>query len=67
LKRDIRRTIAIETSEREIRVKIPTDGMSPTAIRAFVDWLRMEVAARRSHLTGEVEFQYGVIDKILDD
>ena len=45
--------IAVETSEHEIRVKIPTDGMSPEAVRAFFDWLRMEATARRSHLTAE--------------
>jgi hypothetical protein len=45
--------IAVETSEHEIRVKIPIDGMSPEAVRAFLDWLRMEATARRSHLTDE--------------
>ena len=52
-KEDIHKVIAVETSDHEIRVKIPTDGMSPEAVRAFLDWLRVEAVARRSHLTDE--------------
>jgi hypothetical protein len=43
--------IAVETSENAIRVSIPTDGMPPEAVNAFVDWLRVETAAWRSRLT----------------
>jgi len=43
--------IAVETSEKAIRVSIPTDGMPAEAVRAFVDWLRVETIARRSRLT----------------
>jgi hypothetical protein len=43
--------IAVEADNKEIRVNIPTEGMSAEAIRAFVDWLRVEAAARRGHLT----------------
>lgn len=42
--------IAIETTEHEIRVKIPTSGMSAEAIRTFLDWLRVEAVARQSRL-----------------
>ena len=49
--------IAVETNEHEIRVKIPTDGMSPEAVRAFLEWLRVEAAARRSRLTGEAAWK----------
>ena len=45
--------IAVEANNNEIRVKIPTDGMSPEAVRAFLDWLRLEAAARRSRLTDD--------------
>ncbi|MEY2466846.1 MAG: hypothetical protein QOD03_1367 [Verrucomicrobiota bacterium] len=45
--------IAVETNDHEIRVNISTDGMSPEAVRAFVNWLRVEAAARRSHLTDD--------------
>ncbi len=38
--------IAVETNDHEIRVNIPTDGMSPEAVRAFLDWLRVEATAR---------------------
>lgn len=43
--------IAVETSDKAIRVSIPTDGMPAEAVSAFVDWLRVEAAARRSRLT----------------
>jgi signal transduction histidine kinase len=48
--RDIHTMIAVETSEKAIRVSIPTDGMPTEAVNAFVNWLRVEAAARRSHL-----------------
>jgi hypothetical protein len=50
-RRDIQFMIAVETSEKTIRVSIPTDGMPAEAVNAFVDWLRVEAAARRSRLT----------------
>jgi hypothetical protein len=43
--------IAVETNDHEIRVNIPTDGMPAEAVRAFLDWLRVEAAARSSRLT----------------
>jgi hypothetical protein len=49
--------IAIETNDREIRVNIPTAGMSAEAIRAFLDWLRVEAAARRSRLTEDAAWK----------
>jgi hypothetical protein len=45
--------IGVESNDREIRVNIPTDGMSPESVRAFLDWLRVEAAARRSRLTDD--------------
>jgi hypothetical protein len=49
--------IAVETSDHEIRVNIPTEGMSTESVRAFLDWLRVEAAARRSRLTDEVAWK----------
>ena len=49
--RDIHTMIAVETSEKAIRVSIPTDGMPTEAVNAFVNWLRVEAAARHSRLT----------------
>ena len=54
---DIRRVIAVETSEKAIHVSIPTDGMPAEAVNAFVDWLRVEAAARRSRLTGDTAWK----------
>ena len=45
--------IAVQADHREIRVNIPTEGMSADAVRAFLNWLRVEAAARRSRLTDE--------------
>ena len=45
--------IAVEANDHEIRVNIPTDGMSAEAVRDFVDWLRVEAVARRSRLTDD--------------
>lgn len=45
--------IAVQADENEIRVNIPTKGMSADAVRAFLEWLRLEAAARRSQLTDE--------------
>lgn len=49
--------IAVEASDREIRVNIPTDGMSAEAVRAFLDWLWVEEAARRSRLTDDAAWK----------
>jgi hypothetical protein len=49
--------IAVETNDHEIRVNIPTDGMSAEAVRAFLDWLRVEAAARRSRLTDDAAWK----------
>ena len=49
--------IAVETSDHEIRVSIPTNEMSAEAVRAFLDWLRVEVTARRSHLTDDAAWK----------
>jgi len=49
--------IAVETSEKTIRVTIPTDGMPAGAVNAFVDWLRLETAARRSRLTEDAAWK----------
>ena len=45
--------IAVQADDREIRVNIPTEGMSVDAVRAFSNWLRVEAVARRSRLTDE--------------
>lgn len=50
-RRDIQSMIAVETSDKAIRVSIPTDGMPAEAVNAFVNWLRVEAAARHSRLT----------------
>jgi hypothetical protein len=49
--------IAVETNDHEIRVNIPTDGMPAEAVRAFLDWLRVEAAARRSRLTDDAAWK----------
>lgn len=43
--------ITVEANQDEIRVHIPTRDMPAEATNAFVDWLRVETAARRSRLT----------------
>ena len=45
--------IAVVADENEIRVNIPTAGMTAETVRTFVDWLRLEATARRSRLTDE--------------
>jgi hypothetical protein len=49
--------IAVETNDHEIRVNIPTAGMSAEAVRAFLDWLRVEAAARCSRLTDDAAWK----------
>jgi hypothetical protein len=43
--------ITVEANQDEIRVRIPTRDMPADATHVFVDWLRVEAAARRSRLT----------------
>lgn len=45
--------VSVETVKDEIRVSIPTNGMSHGAVSALVGWLRAEVVARQSRLTDE--------------
>jgi hypothetical protein len=49
--------IAVQADDREIRVNIATEGMSAEAVRAFLNWLRVEAAARRSRLTDETAWK----------
>lgn len=49
--------IAVQADEHEIRVNISTEGMSPEAVRAFLNWLRVEAAARRSRLTDQAAWK----------
>jgi hypothetical protein len=49
--------IAVEADKNQIRVNIPTEGMSAEAVRAFLDWLRVEAAARRSQLTDDTAWK----------
>lgn len=43
--------ITVEANQDEIRVRIPTRDMPAAAANLFVDWLRVEAAARRSQMT----------------
>lgn len=43
--------VAVEADRNQIRVTIPTEGMSPEDVSAFVAWLRLESTARRSKLS----------------
>jgi hypothetical protein len=49
--------IAVETNDHEIHVSMPTDGMPAAAVRAFLDWLRVEASARRSRLTDDAAWK----------
>ncbi len=49
--------ISVETKKDGIVVSIPTQGMSVTAVNAFVNWLRVEATARRSSMTTEAAWQ----------
>jgi hypothetical protein len=49
--------VAVEADKHEIRVSIPTAGMTPEAVSAFVSWLRLESAVRRSQLTPQAAWQ----------
>lgn len=41
----------METINTDVRVTIPKDAVPPRQLNAFVDWLRLEEMAQRSHLT----------------
>ena len=43
--------ITVEATDAGMRVTIPTDDVPPERVNSFVDWLRLESAARRSRLT----------------
>jgi len=49
--------VSVETVKDEIRVSIPTNGMSQDAVSSLVGWLRAEVVARQSSLTEEKAWQ----------
>ena len=49
--------VAVEADKHEIRVSIPTAGMTPEAVSACVSWLRLESAVRRSQLTRQAAWQ----------
>jgi hypothetical protein len=40
--------VSVETVKDEIRVSIPTNGMSHSAVSALVGWLRAEVVGRHA-------------------
>ena len=43
--------ITVEKTETDVRVTIPKNAMPPKQLNAFLDWLRLEEIAQRSHLT----------------
>ena len=49
--------VAVEADKHEIRVSIPTAGMTPEDVSAFVSWLRLESVVRRSKLTPATAWQ----------
>ena len=49
--------VAVHADKHEIRVSIPTEGMSAEEVSAFVAWLRVEGIIRRSRLTAEAAWQ----------
>ncbi len=49
--------IAVEAKKDGIVVSIPTQGMAAEAVNAFVNWLRVEAAARRSSLSKEAAWR----------
>jgi hypothetical protein len=49
--------VAVQADKNEIRVSIPTEGLSPESLTALPNWLRVEVAARRSRLTEAAAWQ----------
>lgn len=48
--------IQVETTDESVRVTIPKGEVPPDRLDSFLDWLRMEAAARQSTLAeGEAE------------
>jgi hypothetical protein len=45
--------VAVEADKNQVRVSIPTEGMTPEEVSAFVSWLRLEGTLRRSRMTAE--------------
>ncbi len=45
--------ITVETTDDGVRVTIPKGEVPPARLSSFLDWLRLEGAARRSVLTEE--------------
>jgi len=43
--------ITVEETERDLRVIIPKEAVSPQRLNAWLDWLRLEETAQRSQLT----------------
>lgn len=43
--------ISVETLDNAIRVTIPKGDVAPDRLNSLLDWLRLEIAARRSALT----------------
>lgn len=43
--------ITVETTDAGVRVTVPKDEVPPERLNAFLDWLRFESLALRSHLT----------------
>jgi len=45
--------ITVEKTQNDVRVTIPKDALPPSQLNAFLDWLRLEEIAQRSHLSDE--------------
>jgi hypothetical protein len=43
--------ITVETTDTDLRVTIPKSEVPPERVNSFVDWLRLEALAGRSHLS----------------
>ncbi len=43
--------ITVETTDGGLRVTIPSADIPPDRVDSFLDWLRLEAVARRSHLS----------------
>ena len=43
----------MEQTDKELRVTIPKDSVSPKRLNVFLDWLRLEEITIRSRLTQE--------------
>ncbi len=45
--------ITVEQTEKDLRVTIPKNAVSPKRLNAFLNWLRLEEIAQRSQLTAQ--------------